>query len=82
MAAQIRREIPEAAVRLFGSPACGQARPDSDIDLTDQGDRRLAQPSLRPVDLLLFSHSQVEQRQGLHCSVVHQACTHGFRLDG
>lgn len=98
MAAQIREEIPGAEVRLFGSHAHGQARPDSDIDLlitvTDDWlsqhnrfevlDRlrwRLSQP-LRPVDLLLFSRSQVEQRQGLHSSVVHQAYTHGLRLDG
>jgi predicted nucleotidyltransferase len=98
MAARIREEIPGAEVRLFGSHAQGQARPDSDIDLlitvTDDWlsqhnrfevlDRlrwRLSQP-LRPVDLLLFSRSQVEQRQGLHSSVVHQAYTHGLRLDG
>jgi hypothetical protein len=42
---------------------------------------RLSQP-LRPVDLLLFSRSQVEERKGLHSSVVHQAYTHGLRLDG
>ena len=98
MAAQIREEIPGAEVRLFGSHARGQVRPDSDIDLlitvTDDWLRhhnrfevldrlrwRLSQP-LRPVDLLLFSRSQVEQRQGLHSSVVHQAYTHGLRLDG
>ena len=98
MAAEIRKEIPEAEVRLFGSHARGEARSDSDIDLlitvTDDWlsqhnrfevlDRlrwRLSQP-LRPVDLLLFSGSQVEQRQGLHSSVVHQAYTHGLRLDG
>jgi len=98
MAAQIREEIPEAEVRLFGSHARGQAKPDSDIDLlitvTDDWlshhnrfevlDRlrwRLSQ-LLRPVDLLLFSRSQVEQRQGLHSSVVHQAYTHGLRLNG
>jgi predicted nucleotidyltransferase len=98
MAAEIRKEIPEAEVRLFGSHARGEARSDSDIDLlitvTDDWlsqhnrfevlDRlrwRLSQP-LRPVDLLLFSRSQVEQRQGLHSSVVHQAYTHGLRLDG
>jgi predicted nucleotidyltransferase len=98
MAAQIREEIPGAEVRLFGSHARGQARSDSDIDLlitvTDDWlsqhnrfevlDRlrwRLSQP-LRPVDLLLFSRSQVEQRQGLQSSVVNQAYTHGLRLDG
>ena len=98
MAAEILLEIPDAEVRLFGSHARGEASSDSDIDLlitvTDDWlsyhnrfevlDRlrwRLSQP-LRPVDLLLFSRSQVEQRQGLHSSVVHQAYTHGLRLDG
>ncbi|MFN9661060.1 MAG: nucleotidyltransferase domain-containing protein [Cyanobacteriota bacterium] len=98
MAAEIRAEIPEAEVRLFGSHARGDARPDSDIDLlitvTDdwlaQHNRfevldhlrwRLSQPR-RPVDLLLFSHSQVEQRKHLRSSVVHQAYTRGLRLDG
>ena len=33
MAAVIRAEIPEAEVRLFGSRARGEARPDSDVDL-------------------------------------------------
>jgi len=98
MAAEIRAEIPEAEVRLFGSHARGDARPDSDIDLlitvTDDWlaqhnrfevlDRlrwRLSQPR-RPVDLLLFSRSQVAQRQQLRSSVVHQAYTQGLQLDG
>jgi predicted nucleotidyltransferase len=98
MAAQIREEIPEAEVRLSGSHARGDARPSSDIDLlitvTDDWlarhnrfevlDRlrwRLSQPR-RPVDLLLFCHSQVAQRQQLRSSVVHQAYTQGLRLDG
>lgn len=97
MAAVIREEIPEAEVRLFGSHARGDARPSSDIDLlitvTDDWlaqhnryevlDRlrwRLSQPR-RPVDLLLFSHSQVKQRQQLHSSVVNQAYTQGLLLD-
>lgn len=42
---------------------------------------RLSQP-LRPMDLLLLSRTQVEQRLQLHSSVVHQAYTHGWRLDG
>jgi predicted nucleotidyltransferase len=33
MAAAIRTEIPGAEVRLFGSRARGEARPDSDVDL-------------------------------------------------
>ena len=98
LAAEIRAEIPEAEVRLFGSHARGDARPDSDIDLLitvsddwlaqhnrfevlDRLRWRLSQPR-RPVDLLLFSRSQVEQRQQLHSSVVHQAYVHGWRLDG
>ena len=98
MAAEIREEIPEAEVRLFGSHARGAARADSDIDLLitvpdgwlakhnrfevlDRLRWRLSDPR-RPVDLLLFSHTQVEQRQALRSSVVHQAYTHGRRLDG
>ncbi|MBM5818037.1 MAG: nucleotidyltransferase domain-containing protein [Cyanobacteria bacterium K_Offshore_surface_m2_239] len=98
LAAEIREEIPEAEVRLFGSRARGDARPDSDIDLLitvsddwlaqhnrfevlDRLRWRLSQPR-RLVDLLLFSRSQVEQRQQLHSSVVHQAYVHGWRLDG
>lgn len=98
MVAAIRAEIPEAEVLLFGSHARGDAGPGSDIDLlitvTDDWlaqhnrwevlDRlrwRLSEPH-RPVDLLLFSRSQVEQRQKLRSSVVHQAYDQGRQLDG
>lgn len=98
MAAEIHQEIPGAEVRLFGSHARGEARPDSDIDLLitvpddwlaqhnrfevlDRLRWRLSDPR-RPVDLLLFSRTQVEQRLALHSSVVHQAYTHGWYLDG
>ena len=98
IAAEIHQEIPGSEVRLFGSCARGEARPDSDIDLLitvpddwlaqhnrfevlDRLRWRLSDPR-RPVDLLLFSRTQVAQRQALHSSVVHQAYTHGWRLDG
>ena len=98
MAAEIRQEIPEAEVRLFGSHARGAARADSDIDLLitvpdgwlakhnrfevlDRLRWRLSDPR-RPVDLLLFSRTQVAQRQAFRSSVVYQAYTHGWRLDG
>jgi predicted nucleotidyltransferase len=98
MAAAIRQEIPGAEVRLFGSRARGEARTDSDVDLlitvSDQWlathdrwsvlDRlrwTISEPS-RPVDLLLFSQSQVEQRRKLRSNVVYQAYQEGLRLDG
>lgn len=98
MAAEIRSEIPGAEVRLFGSWARGDARADSDVDLLitvsddwlADHDRwevlnrlrwRLSQPDC-PVDLLLFSQSQVQQRLELQSNVVHQAYRDGLRLDG
>ena len=75
MAAEIRAEIPGAEVRLFGSHARGDARADSDIDLLITASdswllqhnrfdtlgklwRRLAHHRI-PIDLLLYSQSQV-----------------------
>lgn len=98
MAAAIRAEIPDAEVRLFGSRARGEDRPDSDVDLLitapdawlAQQDRwavldrlrwQLSSPEL-PVDLLLFSQSQVRQRLPLRSSVVGHAYREGVRLDG
>ena len=98
MAAQICEEIPGAEVRLFGSRARGESRPDSDVDLLitvsdhwlahhdrwvvlDRLRWRLSQPG-RPVDLLLFSQSQVNQRRLLRSNVVHSAYLEGLRLDG
>lgn len=98
MAAAIRAEIPDAEVRLFGSRARGEARPDSDVDLLitapdawlAQQDRWALLDRLRwqlsgpelPVDLMLLSQSQVRERLPLGSSVVAQAYREGVRLDG
>ena len=98
MAAAICTEIPGAEVRLFGSRARGEARPDSDVDLLitapdawlARQDRWDVLDRLRwqlsgpelPVDLMLLSQSQVRQRLPLGSSVVAQAYREGVRLDG
>jgi predicted nucleotidyltransferase len=97
MAAAIRAEIPGAEVRLFGSRARGEARPDSDVDLLITApDAWLAQQdrfallgrlwrSLAhhriPVDLLLYSRSQAEERSGWRDHVIARACREGRLLD-
>jgi len=98
IAAEICQEIPGAEVRLFGSRARGEAAAVSDLDLLitvsdhwlahhdrwavlDRLRWRISQPGC-PVDLLLFSQSQVEQRRQLRSNVVHQAYAEGVRLDG
>ena len=98
MADAIRAEIPGAEVRLFGSRASGSARPDSDVDLLitapdawlAQQDRfallgrlwrRLAHHPI-PVDLLLYSRSQVEERCGWRGHVIARAWREGRLLDG
>jgi predicted nucleotidyltransferase len=97
MASEIRAEIPGAEVRLFGSRARGEARPDSDVDLlitapdawVVEHDRWAVLDRLRwrlsspdwPVDLLLFSQSQARQRLHLSSSVVRHAYQEGVRLD-
>jgi predicted nucleotidyltransferase len=98
MAAAIRAKIPGAEVRLFGSRARGDARPDSDVDLLITApDAWLAEHNrggvldrLRwqlsgpdiPVDLLLFSQSQARHRRDLRSDVVHCAHREGVRVDG
>jgi predicted nucleotidyltransferase len=97
MAAAIRAEIPGAEVRLFGSRARGEARPDSDVDLLITAPdgwlaeqdrfallgrlwRRLAHHRI-PVDLLLYSLSQVEERSAWRDHVIARACREGRLLD-
>ena len=98
MAADIRRLIPAAEVRLFGSRARGQARHDSDVDLlVTAPDAWLAQRDrfallgelwgavAQPdlsVDLLLHSSSEARRRAQEPGTVVHEALSHGVLLDG
>jgi predicted nucleotidyltransferase len=98
IALAIRAEIPQAEVRLFGSRARGQARPDSDADLLiTVPDAWLAQhnrlqvlgrlsrqlSSYRlPLDLLLYSQSEVEARSSCHQAVSTVACREGILLNG
>ena len=96
MADEICASIPGAEVRLFGSRALGTAREDSDVDLlitapdqwcrdhdrfmaTSQLWRRLARHHL-PIDLLLYSRSEVAERVHLESSVTRQAYSNGITL--
>lgn len=97
MVAAIRAEIPDAEVRLFGSRARGDARPDSDVDLLITAPdawlaeqdrfallgrlwRRLANHRI-PVDLLLYSRSQVEERSGWRDHVIARSLLEGRLLN-
>ncbi|MEA5421757.1 MULTISPECIES: nucleotidyltransferase domain-containing protein [unclassified Synechococcus] len=98
MAAEIRQEIPGAEVRLFGSRARGDAGSDSDVDLLiTASDSWLAQHNRFdtlgrlwrklshhriPVDLLLYSQSQVEERRQWLSHVIARAYREGRLLHG
>jgi hypothetical protein len=96
IAAEIQAAIPGAEVRLFGSRARGTARPDSDLDLlvtvpdvwlanhsrleqTDALGWRLAYHRL-PIELLLFSASEVAQRRHGRSNVIAEAFRYGRQL--
>lgn len=62
IASEIQAAIPGAEVRLFGSRARGNERPDSDLDL------------------LLYSHQEVQDRLQHSQHVVKEAYSHGQEL--
>lgn len=98
VAAGIAATIPEAQVRLFGSRAKGTARLDSDVDLLitvpdpwlQTHDRVRVLGSLwrqysshqLPLDLLLYSQSEVSQRQQYRGAVTTRAYEEGILLHG
>jgi len=98
IASGIAAAIPEAQVRLFGSRARGTAQPDSDVDLLitvpdhwlagrDRvrvlGDLWHQYSSHRlPLDLLLYSESEVSQRQQYRSAVTTHAYKEGILLHG
>lgn len=98
MAAAIRRLIPDAEVRLFGSRARGEAGPDSDVDLLITApdawlasqDRFALLADLwgavaqadLSVDLVLHSSSEANRRARQPGSLVQEAMREGVRLDG
>ncbi|MBM5795332.1 MAG: nucleotidyltransferase domain-containing protein [Cyanobacteria bacterium M_surface_7_m2_037] len=96
MAEQIQQWIPGAEIRLFGSRAKGNHRADSDIDLLVtapdswcQTNDRFIQMGLLwralarhhlPIDLLIYSQSEVQERMALSSSVARQAYDSGIAL--
>ncbi|CAK6696458.1 hypothetical protein OGCDGJMD_02045 [Cyanobium usitatum str. Tous] len=96
IAAEIQAAIPGAEVRLFGSRARGTARPDSDLDLlvtvpdawlashsrfeeTGSLGHKLAHHRI-PIDLLLYSHREVQERRLSSQHVVTEAYRDGREL--
>ena len=98
IAAAIRAEIPYSDVRLFGSRARGTGRPDYDADLLIiVPDAWLAQHSRHvvlgrlsrklsshrlPLDLLLYSQSEVAARRACRNAVTTVACREGIAIGG
>jgi predicted nucleotidyltransferase len=98
MAAAIRKLIPAAEVRLFGSWARGEAGPDSDVDLLvtapdvwlSSRDRFALLADLwgavaQPdlsVDLVLHSSSEAARRAQQPGSLVQEAIREGVLLNG
>ncbi|MFO7628589.1 MAG: nucleotidyltransferase domain-containing protein [Prochlorococcaceae cyanobacterium] len=81
IAAEIQAAIPGAEVRLFGSRARGTARPDSDSRFEETGAMgwKLADHRI-PIDLLLYSYQEVQDRLQYTQHVVTEAYRHGREL--
>ena len=98
VASGIASAIPAAQVRLFGSRARGTARLDSDVDLliTVPDHWLVGRDRVRvlgelwrqysrhglPLDLLLYSESEVSERQQYRSAVTTQAYQEGILLHG
>jgi predicted nucleotidyltransferase len=98
IAAEIQTAIPGAEVRLFGSRALGNHRPDSDLDLLvtvpdswarthsrhqETGDLAWRLSHHRiPIDLLLYSQEEVKRHQQSRQHVVVEAYQKGRQLHG
>jgi predicted nucleotidyltransferase len=98
VASGIAAAIPEAQVRLFGSRAKGTARLDSDVDLLitvpdpwlKTHDRvRVLRALWRqysshrlPLDMLLYSQTEISQRQQYRGAVTTRAYEAGILLHG
>jgi predicted nucleotidyltransferase len=97
IAAGIAAAIPNAQIRLFGW-ARGTSRPDSDVDLliTVPDEWLAGQDRLRvlgdlwrhysshrlPLDLLLYSESEVSQRKPYRSAITTLAYQEGILLNG
>ena len=97
IAAQILALIPEAQVRLFGSRARGTAGPDSDVDLLITVPDHLLrhhprwqllasinqrlEAHLLPIDLLLYTESEVKVKRDWCHHVIAKAYQEGRLLN-